>query len=138
METAVNISQACNHFTSSMKLHFLTAQRDPDSCRQTLSSLLALLEGRDIDSDYNQNYYYLQTLDPKHTQFIHYQTPKLTEQDAFHITSPDKDRDQSDVAIETHSPKKATHFRMIRKSLQGSEINSRKGLPQSYKMCHII
>ena len=45
METAVNISQSCNHFTASMKLHFLTARRDADSCKQTLESLLKLLEG---------------------------------------------------------------------------------------------
>ena len=45
METAVNISQSCNHFTASMKLHFLTARRDGESCKQTLDSLLKLLEG---------------------------------------------------------------------------------------------
>ena len=45
METAVNISQSCNHFTSTMKLHFLTARRDGESCRETLESLLRLLDG---------------------------------------------------------------------------------------------
>ena len=46
METAVNISQSCNHFTASMKLHFLTARRDGESCKQTLDSLYKLLEGK--------------------------------------------------------------------------------------------
>ncbi|XP_063693860.1 phospholipid-transporting ATPase IF-like isoform X1 [Bolinopsis microptera] len=54
METAVNISQSCNHFTVSMKLHFLTARRDGESCKQTLDSLLKLLEG--TSRERNQTY----------------------------------------------------------------------------------